>query len=106
MSALVKVVNTNKIVRAVKDSNIVRVISRSSIIQSMGLQDFAFIAIEGQRVFTLTTAYKVNGMVVVYINGTGQSKANGDFIISGYTLTLDEAVDAGDIVAGFYEVNR
>lgn len=63
---------------------------------------FHFTATDGQTAFTLPSAPMPNGVLSCFINGIGQSKAKGDFSVTGAVLTLDAELQAGDEVAGCY----
>jgi hypothetical protein len=92
-----------KIIRVVNVTKIVRVLSDMTALTRISVKNFVFIATEGQTTFNLDYSYKIDGLVALYINGTGQSKAAGDFTISGKVLTIPGGVRAGSVVAGFYD---
>ena len=74
--------------------------------QTGSVADFYFIATANQSVFTLSSNYAGNRMVVVFVGGVGQSRAKGDFTIVNTTLTLNAGVPIGTEVYGQYEVSN
>ena len=65
-------------------------------------KDFTFTATEGQTVFTLSTT-PVSPMILIWVNGTGQDLAAGDYSIVGKVITLSEGLNAGDKLFGVYQ---
>lgn len=73
-----------------------------TLIQSAaaGFVSFSAISEAGQTDFTLPKA--PNFLIYVAVNGVIQSIDQGDFSLSDETLSFNEALDDGDIVAGVY----
>lgn len=68
-------------------------------------QNFSEVATENdQTIFTLPANPILTGLSSFNINGVVQDPLNGDYTISGNTLTLNPGINIGDKVAGFFQV--
>jgi len=66
--------------------------------------NFSLLAtINGQTIFTLPSYPVLTGLFSLNINGVAQDPLNGDYTISGNTLTVNAVLTAGDKLAGFYQ---
>lgn len=66
--------------------------------------NFSFTATEGQTEFTLDSAVRTNGLIIVIINGTQQNQAAGDFTVDGAVITMDEGLPEGAKLYGAYSI--
>lgn len=76
-----------------------------TIIGNFSMQNFipfTFTAIQGQKIFSPLPGTPL--AIWVFITGSGQNQAGGDFTVSGNVLTLSQGVNAGDTVYGLVQL--
>jgi len=104
MNPSVKIIrNGNPGVTVIRQTNIVYVNNFKAGHPVKFMQFSVTASSNGQTQFTLPGTPLLDGLIIVWINGSGQNFAAGDFTVSANILTLNEGIDSGDKVYGFFQ---
>ncbi len=94
----VTIVQNTHPIQIIQTLEVINVCAQNPIAQFV---PFAFVATQGQTVFTLSN---VALAVWLAINGTMQNQNAGDFSVNENIVTLNTGIDAGDTVFGMIQV--